>query len=386
MPPRKRASTGSSAQPPKSKNAKTTNKEASPPPQPRSRRWTAICVSANLDADYAGYIEKDADKAFSFVCFCPPGDDDDDDDDEDEDEESGSSKDAVDKPKVRCDDGKKCLCHKAAADHPEHAWAATEAGLRKVHNTHIHATLREPDLFDLYIYNDFHSYGIVEVIQNLFLDFVEVGDNWKEQWAICEGAALFTMHDAFMPITMVDDGAQANETYCLLGGMFLATIANLEAEGLLGPDSEVKNLGFIMALHMETTAGMRDYGISEDHEESKKVERYWNSDAYILAYARKYNIELRGPSKIEKCVKDLEKGLDKIKLPKTAKDPWAWDAALKEYEKRYGVNKKPKIGGNEYDITAMSSAERKKSHFKKKDPLGKKELDAIKAGLIMQLA
>lgn len=161
-------------------------------------------------------------------------------------------------------------------------------------------------------------------------------------------------------------------------------LAKLEAEGLLGPESEVKNLGSIMASYIDTTIAMRDYGISEDRGDDKdKIAKFHNSDEYILAFAKKHNIKLHGPHKIDSHVEEI----NEVKLPKTAKkDPLGGIAALKEYEKRYGQSKKPKIGGNEFDITAMSSAERKKKSFGKKDPLGKDELDAIKEGMIMQLA
>lgn len=215
--PRKRASSGSGEQS-QSKSAKTNNnnnEDPTPKPQPRSKRWTKTCVSANLDADYSGFVAKDRDAAFSFICFCPPGDDDDEEgtpllsEDESEDNEDAG------KPKTPCDNGKTCLCHKPAADHPEHPWTATEAGLRKLSNLHVHASIRLPDLFDLYIYNDFHGYGMVEVVQNLFLDFVEVGDDWKEQWAICEATAYFISHSAFMPMTQyVEFLPIPSESFC----------------------------------------------------------------------------------------------------------------------------------------------------------------------------
>lgn len=44
------------------------------------------------------------------------------------------------------------------------------------------------------------------------------------------------------------------------------------------------------------------------------------------------------------------------------------------------------IGGDQYDITTWSSAERKKHSFDKKDPLDKKMIKALKQGLVMQLA
>lgn len=51
-------------------------------------------------------------------------------------------------------------------------------------------SLRDPDGFGMYTYNDHFGYGVLEVAQNLVLDFDEAA-TWKEKWSICEGAALF---------------------------------------------------------------------------------------------------------------------------------------------------------------------------------------------------
>lgn len=70
----------------------------------------------------------------------------------------------------------------------------------------IQGDLRCPDLFDMYIYNDYHGYGIVQVIQNTLLDFDQEKekekDNWKEQWAICEATILFFQSGHAMPFFM----------------------------------------------------------------------------------------------------------------------------------------------------------------------------------------
>lgn len=36
------------------------------------------------------------------------------------------------------------------------------------------------------------AYEILEVIENLFLDFTEAS-SWKEQWAVCEGLVMFIL-------------------------------------------------------------------------------------------------------------------------------------------------------------------------------------------------
>lgn len=166
--------------------------------------------------------------------------------------------------------------------------------------------------------------------------------------------------------------------------MFLTMLAKLESLGLLGPDSEIKNLGMVMALYLCTTSDMRAYGICEGNEDkANKIAAFYNSDEMILAYAKKYNIGLRGPSNLDSCVEDL----DEVELPPAKDDPWGWAAVLKQYEKLHGrERKKPKIGGIQYDITAMSSAERKESSYNGKDPLKKSEIEKIKQGMVLQLA
>ncbi|KAF5863229.1 hypothetical protein ETB97_010457 [Aspergillus alliaceus] len=371
--PRKRASSGFEPQSGQSKNPKTSN-DASPQPKPRSNRWSAACVSANLDADYSGFVKKDYDYAFSYVSFCSPDDEDEEDERSDVDSDADGEPAEATKSKVRCDGGNKCFCNKPVLDHSEHPWVVTRAGLRKLANQHVHADSRNPDLF---------GYGVVEVVQNLVLDFVEASGNWKEQWAVCEAMSLFLNGDAIAPMTSVDDGDCANDTFCLIGAMFLTMLAKLESQGLLGPDSEIKNLGMVMALYICTTSDMRQYGIAEGNDDkSNKVANFHDADAKISAYAKKYNIQLRGPSDIDSCVDDL----DDVSLPRAGNDPWGWGAVFKQYEKRYGQQGKSKIGGNRFDITAMSATERKSKSFAKRDPLGKEELNAIKQGGILQIS
>ncbi|RAQ66975.1 hypothetical protein COH20_003493 [Aspergillus flavus] len=388
--PGKRANSDPATQPRQPKSPKTdkNSSDASSQPQPRSNRWSKPCVSANLDADYAGFVAKDYDRAFSYVCFCPPNSAVEDEDDEWETEDSAdeepedSVEDTNSKPK--CDGGKKCLCNKLPSDHPEYPWVATRAAVRKVSNQHVHADIRCPDVFNMEVFNDFTGYALIEVAQNLVLGFVEAEGDWKEQWAVCEAVGISIMGDMFMPLAYVDYGDLANDTFCLFFAMFLTMLAKLESQGLLGPDSEVKNLGMVMALYLCTNSDMRAYGICEGNEDKKnKVAEFYNSDERILAYANKYNIDLRGPSNIESCVEEL----DDVELPPAQNDPWGWADVLKQYEKLYvRERKKPKIGGIQYDITGMSSAERRESSYNGKDPLKKAEIDAIKQGMILQLA
>lgn len=41
---------------------------------------------------------------------------------------------------------------------------------------------------------------MMEVLQNLILDFVEAKDNWKEQWVVCEAMAFWLSDHSSDPL------------------------------------------------------------------------------------------------------------------------------------------------------------------------------------------
>lgn len=235
----------------------------------------------------------------------------------------------------------------------------------------------------------------------MFIDYVEAMYDWKEQWAVCEASAMLYMSDALGPLNTIDDSSAVYATLVLAGRTFLAMLAQLEHLDLLKPDSEVKNLGFIMALYIKLAATEDIIDLEDVIDEIKKNngtdETFTfvrsNFPSHILAYAKKYNIKLVGPTDIDEVVEDLEDGAE---LPerdeKPFGDPWNLSGATEEYFDNYtgyydgrkGWKTRP--GGDTLDITTWSSADRKKASFDGKDPLGKEERDAIKKGLVMSLA
>ncbi|KAL3490487.1 hypothetical protein BJX62DRAFT_140156 [Aspergillus germanicus] len=390
MPAKRAAQDPSAASAKRLKGGTAATATATTTTRPRNKRWSAVSVSGNIDSGYYENLDYD-----TYNCLCQgrvDGNmasdfDDDSEEDEDEDDEDDEDDNESDKPKkAKCTGGRTCICNKPAAEHPEHPYTVSISGYRKFIDLVAHTNLRSPDAFDMYIFNDYEGYGILEVLQNLVLDFIEAKDNWKEQWAVCESIPLYWISNALMPFTMID-GSDVDAITGLLARMFLTMLANLESADLLKPNSEVKNLQYVMAQYLMLASEMREYNLlSED--DSAKVEGHF--DAYVLAYAKKYQIKLQGPSNLDELLKSIEEEFDEddIELPAPSADPWKWTAAHKAYVKEHSegpLSKKGKIGGDKYDITAMTSAERKKHSFNKKDPLGKKELDAIKNGMIMQL-
>jgi hypothetical protein len=107
-----------------------------------------------------------------------------------------------------------------------------------------------------------------------------------------------------------------------------------------------------------------------------------NVDEYILGYAERHSIKLPGVP-----VGDVEGAAEKLPI-QTAEDPWNTAKAFRAYEKMYGKADgpgfKPAMGGDKYDITTWTSAERRAASLNKRDPFSKREIEALKMGLMLK--
>ncbi|KAK6362994.1 hypothetical protein TWF730_000442 [Orbilia blumenaviensis] len=399
-----------------STNIATTNVNATVqlPPRP-SKRWAKVSGSRNLDNDY----KLAARNPPRYICLCTAphklgrggedeeegdgwdDDDDDDDDEEEEEEDDGNTYEDMGEVEVnasarsrgKCDGGKTCICSKPADEHPDHTWKLSFAAKRKFFNQRAHCDLRDPDNFGMHTYNDHASYGIVESLENLVLDYAEAKDDLDEQWVVCETLGYFIPTDYNDPLYRIDDAGRANTLCILLGRLFMSMLARLEREGLLAPDSRIKNLSTIMGLWMLAAEEFRGQGCLEDNEEEeqlgpKKDKKKWNPslfDSNVLAYAKKYHINFSGA---HKAAEDIEENVDEIDLPIPGSnsgpnaDPFGFYPALKKYKSDHGT---PLIGGDKLDITTFTSAERKHAAFDGRDPLGKREMTALKQGLVLMM-
>jgi hypothetical protein len=149
---------------------------------PRGERWAPVSGSANIDTSYR-QLWNEPDKAYAFVCWCGPPFPESESDDDDDDEE---------KP---CDGGKTCLCWKPAGENPGHKWISTYACRRKFMSLVDMARFRDPDNFRMHTFSDHEGLGVLELIENLLLDFVESDSNWREQWVVCEALSFFLQTD-----------------------------------------------------------------------------------------------------------------------------------------------------------------------------------------------
>lgn len=181
----------------------------------------------------------------------------------------------------------------------------------------------------------------------------------------------------------------------LVGRTFLAMLARLERERRLARNSEVQNLGLIMAQFVKIARGLRDYSLLEDPaEETVELKGYGGEtqtftfdisrfDDYVLGYAERHGIVLPG------SLEAADGAAAECPIP-TPEDPWGTGAAFVRYERENGKpdgpNQPPTIGGDSLDITTWSSADRREASHNGRDPLRKSDIAAIVMGLLPRMA
>ncbi|KAK4207749.1 hypothetical protein QBC37DRAFT_379782 [Rhypophila decipiens] len=273
--------------------------------------------------------------------------------------------------------------------------------------------LRDPPNFHAHTFGEHEGYGVVEVIQNLVLDFEDAGaaGNWREQYAICEAIAFFMMTELSYPATAaIDDPVLASRTHALVGRMFLSMLAQLDSNGLLTSTSSILNLGLIMAFYI-VAAGFRRASFkilkgsnTEPLRDATDDNRKWCPDRFddhSFAYAKKRGIKLARIGYVGIVLSSFDmKPLAVVSNPPTtagSTDPFGFAKELESYKKRYaGLGAKlvkrhhrpagtwVGIGGDHFDFTTWTSDERKKASYMGRDPMGQRGMDAIAEGKIFR--
>ncbi|EON68928.1 hypothetical protein W97_08186 [Coniosporium apollinis CBS 100218] len=260
---------------------------------------------------------------------------------------------------------------KPLSEHPDWPWRVSKPARKMAAKYAQDVDKRDPDIFGMYIYNDYHGYGTAEVIENMLLAWTteyqkkdsSVWELWKHTEAI---AHFFALMPELIGFGNLEDGERVNEILNVIGLALLSTLNKLEAASLLKPDGPVKDLELVLCLMLDFCSG---YDV--DFEDV-----VWPHQ--VVAYANKAGLKL---DKLHNMRKDLERysedKLDKKKkdlvysAPK--EDKFEFNKKWKAYVSKYGIKRggKKTVGGEQYDITKMRKAERIKHSFDKEDPMDK---------------
>lgn len=58
-----------------------------------------------------------------------------------------------------------------------------------------HCQPRYPSYFGILRFDKYEVYGVLEILQNIMLDFKETSDNYKERWAVYESLVFILETD-----------------------------------------------------------------------------------------------------------------------------------------------------------------------------------------------
>lgn len=240
----------------------------------------------------------------------------------------------------------------------------------------------------MHISNDFHGYGLQELMENqvLFMPTFAISRNrpcqivafdaelkkkddddaLKRTWACISALALWLNEVHMGPFVGNENGAKVKALSGLMGSALLRALAAVDHADELKADSTFIDIPLVISSFLEWSSDLPDYDIDGEAVA-------WRSHA--ASYFRKGKLAAdKGSAGTEKLVEKANPS-DESGLPeKTDKDPWKWTAKLRAYKSRYG----PKIGGRKYDITKMTRKQRAGYSYAGKDPLAAFPEEALK--------
>ena len=218
-----------------------------------------------------------------------------------------------------------------AEQFPNHPWIMSRPVKKLVRKYFLQAMKRDPDQFGMYVYNDYAGYGLQEVIENQLVaintlmnrkPLPPAVDLWVQLSAL---AHWFSVVD-LAPWMMIDDGERWKDTAAMIGIAIITVLNALERAELLGQDSPLKDLPFVLALlgrlSLELVSMVGVPYISHQKEASWPYK--------IVQYIKKHGIQLEGVNRIEE--KFVQKYNDEkeanVWKKKEAKDRWGWSTKV----------------------------------------------------------
>lgn len=132
------------------------------PPNPRYDDSSIDLVWHKLI--YLSYLQEAS--SIKFVTICHPGWDRERQDDDDDEDDEGEEKEEEEKEVEDECGGPKCYCGKPLEKNPTWPWRLTRVGFNLLKKLNQELMNRDPEMHDMYFYNDFAGYGVQEVFEN----------------------------------------------------------------------------------------------------------------------------------------------------------------------------------------------------------------------------
>lgn len=273
---------------------------------------------------------------------CRQFDSDDEDEDEDENEDEDEAEDVAAADESNQESTSKPapppkMWPMPAVDHPEWKWVMLWKSWQLLCDYSIRTKYTNPDHFDMYIYNDFHGYGMMELAENAvsvaprIVSSGSLINSQIEEFNTERSKNSSSLHLTWAPIAMlgfwlnnnengqdvihVDDGERCGELIKLMGIALLTALHDIDRAGKLTKDSELRDIGLVMTTYLEWAHDLDQYGFDDGQMD-------WLKD--VVAYAKKASIDLAtvGCQSAAKILENFER-VPPLKDDKKA-DRWNW--------------------------------------------------------------
>jgi hypothetical protein len=255
----------------------------------------------------------------------------------------------------------------------------------------------------------------------------------EEMWTVVSAVGLWLNEDENISALIGnEDGDTTCELIGLIGCALLTAIAVVEAVGELKPDSRFMDLTLVISYYLELSHDLPAYGIEgecvawrreavkyfkkgnldperglaatklriekldnvDEHDEGSFTENVGTINEAVAGSSAQNpvtipddsqaNKENANPEAIEeKAISPppsakRKRGLGNSESKKDARDPWKWAEKFMTYKQ----GRAPVMGGQNYDITKMSRADRAAAAFDGKDPLADVSAKDLKDNLL----
>ncbi|ORY18876.1 hypothetical protein BCR34DRAFT_553706 [Clohesyomyces aquaticus] len=267
-----------------------------------------------------------------------------------------------------------------ASEHKDRKWVMMWDAWKMYQDHQRKGMYCNPDRFSMYIYNDWHGWGLMEIMENALVEFNKElkkkgGASLRQIWVIVSALGLWLNEDELADFIGNEDGDKVKALTGLIGCALLTALEVLDSAGELKPDSQLLDIPLVISYFLEWAHDLEAYGIEDNATD-------WLGQAVL--YFKKAGLDPnKGVASTAKRLHDLAERYEVEENGELAKgsekDPWDWDKKLRTYKKAHGT---PSIGGKRYDITKMSRAERASYAFDGKDPLADIPLKALKEDLL----
>lgn len=210
------------------------------------------------------------------------------------------------------------------------------------------ALARDPDVFDMYINNDWYPYALMEVLENWIADWLheykKVNPRPEELFFKVEGLLIFNAL-GYGIWHMADDGARVKALDLLISELILATFRMLDEQHLIHPQSPIRNIALVAAL----TTKWHD-------KDLVPIELFKEIFGRCLVYGITPSL---GPLElgVDQALEPYLEGWRQVDVgPKDDKE--ATREAIEDYLDGPALN--PKLGGKRFDLKRLTKEQRER--------------------------